>query len=253
MQDELFSRSRLLLGEEKVKALARRRVILFGVGGVGSWCAESLVRNGIHHLTLVDSDCVAPSNCNRQLMATTRTIGQPKVEALRQRLLEINPEATITALQQVYDADTAESFHLETFDVIIDAIDSLAEKGHLILHATRLAHENRSLTFLSSMGAALRTDPTRIRVTEFWKVQGDPLARALRNRFKREKTFPRSKFLCVYSEEPPKPNLGMPSGSDLLAPDAAAPQWHTRKVQVNGSLSHITGIFGLTLAGLAVR
>lgn len=253
MQSELFSRSRLLLGEEKIHELARRRVILFGVGGVGSWCAESLVRNGIHYLTLVDSDRVAASNCNRQLMATTRTIGQPKVEALRQRLLDINPEARITALQQVYDADTADSFGLETYDVIIDAIDSLAEKGHLILHATRLAQTNRRILFLSSMGAALRTDPTRIRVAEFWKVQGDPLARALRNRFKREKTFPPSKFLCVYSEEPPLPNLGEAAVGDVLAPDPSARDWHTRKVQINGSLSHITGIFGLTLAGLAIR
>lgn len=254
----ILSRSVLLMGRETVERMQTKRVILFGVGGVGSWCAESLVRTGIRHLTIVDSDCVAASNCNRQLMATTRTIGEVKVEALRNRLLEINPDAQITALQQVYNEDNAESYHLEEYDYIIDAIDSLKEKAHLILHATSLKHKvgegRKAPMFVSSMGAALKIDPTKIRVCEFWKIMGDPLARALRNRFKRDKVFPESKFMCVFSEEKPLENMGV---DDIVANDNNEPAtpstWDAKKAQTNGSLSHITGIFGMTLAGLIVK
>ena len=124
-EEMIFSRSRRLLGDDVMDRLATARVIVFGVGGVGSWCAEALVRTGIRHLTIVDSDRVSVSNINRQLMATTRTVGQVKVDVLRERLLEINPDAEIDARQQIFTAETADSFHLEEYDYIIDAIDSL--------------------------------------------------------------------------------------------------------------------------------
>ena len=136
-EPDIFGRISLLLGSDTLQEIGRRRVIIFGVGGVGSWCAEGLVRSGITHLTIVDSDCVAPTNVNRQLMATTRTIGQVKVDALRQRLLDINPSADITAIREVYTADTAESFHIGSYDYIVDAIDSLKDKALLILSATK--------------------------------------------------------------------------------------------------------------------
>ncbi|MBQ2441080.1 MAG: ThiF family adenylyltransferase, partial [Paludibacteraceae bacterium] len=123
--NDIFSRTELLLGTENVERIATKKVILFGVGGVGSWCAEALVRSGIRHLTMVDFDCVCSSNINRQLMVTTQTIGQSKVEVLRERLLQINPEAEIIAIQDQYDAENREKFHLETFDFVIDAIDLL--------------------------------------------------------------------------------------------------------------------------------
>ena len=135
MEEGIFNRTELLLGKKMVHSIAQKRVILFGVGGVGSWCAESLIRSGIHHLTIVDSDCVCTTNINRQLMATTKTIGRPKVEVLRERLLDINPNAEIQALQQVYCAETADSFHIETYDYILDAIDSLENKALLIRQA----------------------------------------------------------------------------------------------------------------------
>jgi len=246
----IFQRTQLLLGEDTVDRIAHQRVIIFGVGGVGSWCAESLIRSGIIHLTLVDSDHVCISNINRQLMATTKTIGKAKVEVLKERLLEINPEAEITALKKVYCAETAHEFHIDTFDYVIDAIDSLQEKCHLILHATNL-----SVRIFSSMGAALKMDPTRIRVDEFWKVKGCPLAKAIRNRFKREKTFPKRKFKCVYSEELLR-NMAVGSNetdsNDTEIPETAS-EWHARKVQTNGTVSHITAIFGFTLAGLVIQ
>ena len=231
MDSAIFRRNELLLGSETMERIAQKRVIIFGVGGVGSWCAESLVRSGISRLTIVDSDCVSVTNINRQLMATTKTVGQVKVDALKERLLSINPKAEITALQQVFSEETAESFQLDTYDYIIDAIDSLKDKATLIL----LACQQHAKLF-SSMGAALKLDPTRIKVTEFWKVKGDPLARALRNRFKKDKTFPKRKFLCIYSDELLKNQMP-------VDPEDRG----------NGSIVHITAIFGLMLAGLVVQ
>lgn len=241
----IFNRTELLLGKEVMERIRSKRVIIFGVGGVGSWCAECLVREGITHLTLVDSDVVCITNCNRQLMATTKTIGEPKVEALRKRLLEINPEADILPLQKNYNESTASDFKLEDYDYVIDAIDSLRDKISLIIQATNLLPlKGGGGSLFSSMGAALRIDPTKVKVSEFWKVKGDPLAAAMRSSMRRHKVFPARKFLCVHSEEQPLPNLGtaMQDGSETF-----------RKVQTNGSLAHITAIFGMTLAGLVIQ
>ena len=240
MNSAIFRRNELLLGGETMERIAQQRVIIFGVGGVGSWCAESLVRSGIRHLTIVDSDLVCITNVNRQLMATTQTVGQVKVEALKERLLTINPDAEITALRQIFSEETADSFQLDTYDYIIDAIDSLKDKATLIL----LACQTQARLF-SSMGAALKLDPTRIQVTEFWKVKGDPLARALRNKFKKEKVFPKRKFLCVYSDELLE-NRGCPPDDDEVPSTFNKPQ-------TNGTLAHITAIFGFMLAGLVVQ
>ena len=259
MEEYIFDRVKLLLGEEMMGIIARKRVILFGVGGVGSWCAESLVRSGIRHLTIIDSDCVSITNINRQLMATTKTIGMVKVDALCNRLLDINPDAEVIAIQQVYNKETAPQFHLEDYDYIVDAIDSLQEKADLIRHATRCPGK-----FFSAMGAALKLDPTRIQVAEFWKVKGCPLAKALRHKFKQSKDFPSKKFLCVYSEEllQNKGESHHLDTSDSTCPPAqttpANPvlsglEWHSRKVHVNGTLCHEVAIYGFTIAGLIMR
>lgn len=249
----IFRRTSRLIGDEGLDRLGQLRVIIFGVGGVGSWCAESLVRTGIRYLTIVDSDRVCITNVNRQLMATTKTIGRPKVEVLRERLLDINPSAEITALMQVYSPENADSYHLEQYDYIVDAIDSLECKCHLILTACTLPG-----TLVSSMGAALKMDPTRIQVAEFWKVQGCPLARAIRNRFKRFKTFPAKKFQCVFSDEL-VPNLG-PERTCGTEECVCAQEhhtdpndWHAKKVAVNGTVCHTTAIFGMTLAGIIIQ
>ncbi len=217
-----FQRTELLLGEETMRALSRTRVLVVGTGGVGSWCAEALVRTGIGHIALVDSDLVCASNVNRQLMATSATIGEPKVQALARRLREINPSAAISAIEGTYSADTAPAFNLEKYDYVIDAIDSVADKAHLIRNALSIP----SVTLYSSMGAARRLDPFRVRATEFWKVQGDGLARALRNRFRKSGEFPARKFTCVWSDEPPRADAG--------------------------TVMHVTAAFGLALASLVV-
>lgn len=234
-ENSIFHRTERLLGTGGYEAIAGKRVIVFGVGGVGSWCAESLVRTGVRHLTLVDSDCVSVTNVNRQLMATTETIGQVKVDALKERLLAINPDADITAVRCFYTADTASQFALEDYDYIVDAIDSLQDKALLILNACQTG-----AVLYSSMGAALKLDPTRIEVAEFWKVKGCPLGAALRRKFKKQKTYPAHKFKCVYSEE-------------LLTNQGESNEELGFKAQINGSLSHITAIFGFTIAGLIIQ
>lgn len=226
---ETFARTELLLGPEAMEKLAAARVIVFGVGGVGSWCAEALVRTGVGHLTIVDSDVVAESNINRQLMATIATVGLPKVEVLRKRLLEINPEASVTAIHKPFNEDTAGDFDLDAYDVVIDAIDTLKNKILLILKAASSRAE-----FFSSMGAALKVDPTQIRVTDFWDVREDPLARMLRKRIRQGKVLPQKPFQVVWSPE-------------LLENKGSC------ETRTNGTTVAVTAAFGFTLASLATR
>ena len=219
-----LQRADLLFGTDNMRKLSCSRVIVFGVGGVGSWCAEALLRTGIGHITIVDADDVDVTNINRQLPATALTVGRPKVEVLRDRFLEIRPSAEVLAIPAFYSAANAADFHLDEYDVVIDAIDSLDSKAHLIRHATSIP----GLKLYSSMGAARKTDPARIRDAEFWKVRGCPLARALRDRFKKSGEMPRRKFRCVFSDE-------QPSG------------------EPKGTFMPVTATFGMHLAALAIR
>lgn len=237
--NDIFSRTELLVGEDTMALYRSVKVVLFGVGGVGSWCAEGLIRSGIGHLTIVDADVVDITNINRQLMATTATVGRPKVEVLRERLLEINPEADIVARHEMYTPENAEDFDLNGFDYVIDAIDSLRCKLELILMATQ---KGLGFKFFSVMGAALKMDPTQVRVSEFWEVDGCPLAAMLRRRMRRQKRFPGRKFKCVWSPEV-LPNKGTVVSDEN---DGALFQ----KAQINGTMVHITAIMGFYLSGL---
>ena len=234
--NEFFSRSEALLGSETMESLRTKRVILFGVGGVGSWCAEALIRTGLTHLTIVDGDTVQPSNVNRQLPATRDTLGRPKVEVLKERLLTINPHAEIEALYRMYtptpplptkegEKEKAYDFRIEEYDYVIDAIDSVAAKTDLILNATRM----RGVKIFCSMGAALRLDPTKVTTGELMDIKGDALAKAVRARMKKIGLHPYRKVKCVYSTE-------------------QALQCDTR-----GSLMQVTAVFGCTLASLVIR
>lgn len=230
-----FDRTALLVGDEVMNRISNAKVIIFGIGGVGSWVAECLVRTGVRHLTVVDSDTVSATNVNRQMPALSSTIGETKTLAAKNRLQDINPEAEINIMTLFYDASTAEKIDLSEYDYIVDAIDSLKDKALLILNATRSGKK-----FFSSMGAALKIDPSKIKTAEFWNVKGCPLARALRQKFKKEKTFPSRKFLCVYSDE-------------LLSNKGVSDESCNYKAQINGSLCHITAIFGMTIAGEIIK
>lgn len=233
-----LSRTELLLGRPAVAAFAQTHVVVVGVGGVGGWCAEALVRSGLGHLVIVDDDSVSPSNLNRQLPATTHTLGRPKVAALAERLLSINPALDLVARATRYTPETAADFDAfftpsaETAPVfVVDAIDSVPCKAALIRHVA-----GSPATLFSSMGAGARIDPSRIKATSFKKVQGDGLARALRQRFKRDGLFPARDFTCVWSDEPAR-NRGERRPADGLA---------------NGSCMPVTASFGLRLAALVL-
>ena len=226
--EEIFQRTALLAGDDAMRRLADARVLLFGVGGVGSWCAEALIRSGVGHLTMVDPDLVDVSNINRQLPATVATVGRPKVEVMRERFMDINPTADIVARQERFTADTAPLFRVEEFDYVIDAIDSLQDKLELILLATARRPDGDG-RFFSSMGAARKSDPLQVKVSEFWKVDGCPLAASLRKRMRRQQRFPQGKFRCVWSPE---------------RMEAAQPK---------GTLMPVTAAFGLVLASMVVR
>lgn len=243
MDDDIFSRSRLLLGDKAMTSLENVRVIVFGVGGVGGWAAETLVRTGLRHLTVVDFDTVAPSNINRQMAATVASIGCCKVDAGAARLRAINPDIDLCAINRVYDSSTADDFTFDDFDYVIDAIDSVADKALLINRATR----SRCRLF-SSMGAALKYDPACIRVTSFDRVTGDKLAAALRQRFKREGIYPAHKFKAVWSTE-------QPDRRGSIAPETVNPAMSAfpSARRINGSLMQVTASFGITLASLVIN
>lgn len=205
--------------------LQSKRVILFGIGGVGSWAAECLIRTGLTHLTIVDGDTVQPSNLNRQLPATQPALGQAKVEALKARLLTINPEAEIIARKEMVNDEWLTANGLQGYDYIIDAIDSVQDKTDLLLFASRL----KGTKIFSSMGAALRFDPTKVTTGELMAIKGDALAKAVRTRMKRMDRYPSRKIRCVYSTEQAQP------------------------CETRGSLMQVTAVFGLTLASMVIE
>ncbi len=244
-EKEIFQRTELLMGSDYIAKAKQKKVIIFGVGGVGSWCAEMLIRSGVGHITIVDSDDVAVSNINRQLMATTQTVGKSKVDVLKQRLLEINPFSTVDAVKAVYDPKSYQIFELQKYDYIIDAIDSLSNKVHLLRYASEMPG-----VLFSSMGAALKTDPTKIKVAEFWKVKGCPLGAALRARVKKLGGV-KKKFLCVYSDEV-RENKGAEATISSNAPSSSS-QWDAKKARINGTMSFMPSMVGMTLASLVVN
>lgn len=226
MNGEYTSRVGALLGTDGQLRLKQSCGVIFGVGGVGSWCAEALIRTGIGKLVLIDDDIVAPSNVNRQRQAQPSTVGESKTEALKAILLAIAPDAEITAIRRRYTPETAEEFDdiIKNADFMIDAIDSVDCKADLM---ARCALQDMPPLFCS-MGAALRTDPTRIQTSAFPDVAGDGLAKALRNRF-RKAGIPFPRHICVHSTEAPA------------------------ECNERASLMQVTCAFGMALAALAVK
>lgn len=228
---EAFSRTKLLLGEDGLAKLAKARVAVFGIGGVGSFAAEALCRAGIGHFLLVDSDTIDVSNINRQIHATTRTVGQKKTDVMRARMLEINPAADVRAKCEFYEPDRAEAFFTEPLDYIVDAVDTVTAKISLVVEA-----ERRSIPIISAMGAGNKLDPTRFEVADIYKTSVCPLAKVMRKELKK-RGIPQLKV--VYSKEPP------------ISPDVAEPEDARR--QTPGSVSFVPSAAGLILAGEVVR
>ena len=247
-QHQLFHRAELQLGKAAMSRIQSARIIIFGVGGVGSWCAEALVRTGVRRMTIVDSDVVCATNVNRQLQATARNVGLPKVDELRKRLLEINPEVEIEALKIMYDEKSCDQFDLGSYEYVLDAIDSLKNKVLLLSRCLEAG-----VKVYSSMGAGAKLDPTRIRTTTISKTKHCPLARVVRKRLRQNGV--EGEIVCVYSEEPPMENQGRTfCGSATCAcPDKDEENLCLSKARINGTLAHVTGAFGLVLAGLVIQ
>ena len=230
--ESYFDRTIQALGQETFDHLQRVRVILFGAGGVGGWCAEALVRTGVKHLTIVDCDVVNPSNINRQVVATRDNIGAPKVKELQKRLLAINPDAEITTINQRYSAQTAETFDFNSYDYVLDAIDSVKDKA-LLLYRASLSHA----TVFSSMGAGRKIDTTAVRVTAFKKVEGCPLARAVRHQLK---------ALNLQLPIPSDRALGLRTSNILCV-------WSPELSSASGTLAPVVMTFGSALANFVIR
>ena len=237
-EDSPFQRLALITGNEALEKIAHARVLVFGLGGVGSWCAEALVRSGLGTIGIIDFDTICASNINRQIQATSRTAGLPKARVLRERLLEINPDCKVTALEKMFSRENAGEFAIADADYVIDAIDTLDNKIALI-EFTRAA----GVTLFSSMGMARKMNPTLIKTAGIWDTHGCPLARRVREGL-RKRGFQDS-FTAVYSDEPPCGQTAAGNTPQNNAPPSGK--------QVNGSAVTVTACAGMILASLVLR
>lgn len=231
--EQIFSRTALLIGDAGLQRLATARVLVAGVGGVGSCAVEALARAGVGCLTLVDSDLVQASNINRQVHALTTTLGRPKVEVMAERLLQINPGLQVTPLQELITPDNVSDLLEPGYDLVLDAIDSFSAKLALLMGCVE-----REVAVLSSMGAAGKLDPTRIQIADIADSQGCRLARKLRKELRRGGIS--TGVTVVYSDEPCRlERLGEPEAEGERRP--------------LGTISYLPAAFGLFMASAAIR
>ena len=227
-----FSRTEMILGSDAMKKLNNSRIAVFGIGGVGSYAAEALVRAGIGTLDLIDGDKVCLSNINRQLFATHLTLDLYKTDAAVKRLSEINPDVRINAFNCYYNSENAEQFIFSDYDYIIDAIDMVSSKLLLAEKAY-----NSSVPIISSMGAGNKLNPTAFEVTDIFKTSVCPLAKVMRTELKKRKI---KKLKVVYSKELPL----KPEGSD---------EKNENRRQIPGSVSFVPPVVGLIIAGEVIK
>ncbi len=225
---EHFSRTELMLGKEAMDRLAATRVAIFGVGGVGGYAFEALVRSGVGEIDVIDFDTVSESNINRQIIATEDTVGKYKVDACRERALSINSMVKINAIRSFFSVDNANDFDLTKYDYIIDAIDTVSAKIELIVRA-----QAAGVKIISSMGAGNKLDPTRFEVADIYKTSVCPLARVMRTELKKRGV---KKLKVVFSkEEPIKRTV---NGDGRHAP---------------GSIAFVPSVVGLIIAGEVIK
>lgn len=210
---DIFSRTERLIGEDALRKLQNSNIIIFGLGGVGSYTAEALARSGIGKMTVVDKDTVDITNINRQLYALHSTVGKPKAEVARTRILDINPECEVTAVAKMYLPENSEDFVLSQYDYIIDAIDNVTAKIDLAVKA-----EHLGIPIISSMGTGNKLDPTAFKVSDIYKTSVCPLCRVMRTQLKKRGV---KKLKVVYSEETPKTDGERTPASISFVPSVA--------------------------------
>ena len=227
---EKFSRTELLIGEKAVEKLANSRVAVFGVGGVGGYVVEALVRSGVGTLDLIDNDDVSISNINRQIIATTKTVGRPKVDVAKERALEINPNVKINIYQMFYTPETEEQFDFSQYDYVIDAIDTVVGKFSLVEKS-----KSAGVPIICAMGAGNKLDPTKFEVADISKTSVCPLARVMRTELKKRNI---TDVKVVYSKE-------IPQKTDLVDEKTGK--------SVPGSISFVPSVVGLIIAGEVIK
>ena len=226
----MFSRFELLVGEDNIQKLNQSHVIVFGVGGVGGYVVEALVRSGIGHITIVDNDVVSLSNLNRQIIATQETIGQKKVDVMKKRILSIHPECEVTTLDMFYLPETADQIDLSQYDYVVDAIDTITSKIELAVRC------DQKIPLISSMGTGNKMNPALLQVSDIYKTSVCPLAKVMRRELKKR----RVKYLkVVYSQELPM----KPFASDEI----------THKRTIPGSTAFVPSSAGLLIASEVVK
>lgn len=239
-----FSRTELLLGEEAMTKLAGSTVAIFGVGGVGSFVAEGLARAGVGHLVLIDNDLICLTNINRQIHATSKTVGKPKTAMMKQRILEINPQAVVDTIDKFYLPENAVEFFNQPYDYVVDAIDTVTGKINLVLKCQEL-----NIPIICSMGAGNKLDPTKFEVTDIYKTSVDPIARVMRKKLKENRV---RKLKVVYSKEKPLVVKQSGCGDNCICPLGSARNCDIRRA-VPGSISFVPSVVGLIIAGEVVR
>jgi tRNA threonylcarbamoyladenosine dehydratase len=235
MNTGLFERTRILLDDAQLNKLKNAHILLAGLGGVGSYAAEALARAGIGNLTFIEHDVVSESNLNRQLVALHSTVGKKKSAVMVERVKDINPECKVTVMDQFVRPEDMDAIFDRHYDYVIDAIDSLSCKVSFV----RTAHE-KGYKIISSMGAGGKLDPTKIKVADIYKTSECKLARVMRVRLKRQRV--KKGILAVYSTEKPLPPL---------PPEPVAGAGRPRAV--NGTISYLPSLFGLTIAGVVIQ
>lgn len=242
-----FARTRLLLGEEAMNILADARVAVFGVGGVGGYTCEALVRSGIGHFDLIDNDKVSITNINRQIIATSKTVGKDKVEVMKERMLEINPDADVRIHQCFFLPENSDQFPFEEYDYVVDAVDTVTAKIELIMKC-----QEHGVKIISSMGAGNKLEAGAFKVADIYKTKMCPLAKVMRHELKKRGV---KRLKVVYSEEQPmRPLADVASRyrEDCMDPSGGEPGVAKRR-DIPGSLAFVPSVAGLIIAGEIVK
>ena len=205
---EKFTRTENLIGKDKLKILQNSHIAVFGIGGVGGYVTEALIRAGVGKIDIIDNDTVSESNINRQIIATTKTIGKYKVDIMKERILDINPDVTVNAYNTLYLPNTADQFNFSKYDYVVDAVDNVTAKIELVLRAN-----NSNVPIISSMGTGNKLDPTAFEVSDIYKTEICPLAKVMRTELKKRGV---KKLKVVYSKEKPITNQRPPASISFV-------------------------------------
>ena len=242
-----FSRTQLLLGKEAIEKMSNSRVAVFGIGGVGGYVCEALVRSGVGAFDLIDDDKVCLTNLNRQIIATRKTIGKYKVDVMKERMLDINPKVDVRVHKCFFLPENADDFPFEEYDYVVDAVDTVTAKLEIIVRAKSL-----NIPIISAMGAGNKLDASRFKVADIYKTQMDPLAKVMRHELKKRNI---KHLKVVYSDEQPiKPleDMSISCRTNCICPPGAAHKCTERR-DIPGSTAFTPAVAGLIMAGEIVK